>query len=104
MSVGVVDCLEVVQVEQQERERFAVAMGSSDFPLELLAEVPSVGKPGEIVGLCEEFEFGSASGVGECECCDGGEVGDQFDLFVAELLPGPGAVDAKYPEEALAGD
>src|SRR5581483_7521673 len=90
VSVGVVDRLEVVQVEQQERERFAVAVGSGDLPLELAAKVPSVGKASEIVGLREEFQFGTASGVVECERCDGGEVGDQFDLFVAELLPRPG--------------
>src|SRR5581483_4958396 len=57
VSVGVVDRLEVVQVEQQERERFAVAVGSGDLPLELAAKVPSVGKASEIVGLREEFQF-----------------------------------------------
>ena len=50
MALGVVDGLEVVDVEQDQRERIADALGAAPLERELLVERPAVRQTGEGVG------------------------------------------------------
>ena len=49
MAVGVVDGLEVVEVEENQREGVADALGPAPFQRELLVEPPAVRQAGERV-------------------------------------------------------
>ena len=51
VAVAVVDLLEVVEVEQHDRQRQARLLGAFELRLQLLLEVPMVAEPGERVGL-----------------------------------------------------
>lgn len=70
MSVGVVDVLELVEVEQQKRHPLATAPCPLDAVLEMLHEHPPVCQPGEPVvrGLIvqvflQAFHFGHVAHV-----------------------------------------
>ena len=53
MAVEVVDALEVVDVDQAEREGRASRLGLHELALEPVVEMPVVAEPGERVGECE---------------------------------------------------
>ncbi len=50
VAMGVVHVLEVVQIEEDERERVADAVRAAPLEHELLVEHPAVGEAGEAVG------------------------------------------------------
>ena len=56
MSSGVVDGLEVVEVEQEHRRAVPVALGVGDRALELVAKAPAVGQAGHLVVVGEKHE------------------------------------------------
>jgi hypothetical protein len=57
MALGVVDMLEMVDVEQDDREGIAVARGDFEVVQELSFEVPAVRKTGEHVGSADLLEL-----------------------------------------------
>jgi hypothetical protein len=58
MTPLVVNLLEVVEVEEQERERRTVRRGQREHPLQGVGDGPLVGEPGEAVGRGPDFRDG----------------------------------------------
>ena len=102
VAEAVVDRLEVVQVEQQQRQGRVVAARCGDLSFELAAKVAPVREPGEIVGRREQLERAAGSRVVECKCGDSGKVGDELDLLGAEGAAGAVTVKGQYAKQCIA--
>src|SRR3954465_5063685 len=57
MAVMIVELLEMIDIDQQERELRAVAPGARPFVRETLVECAPVGEAGKAVGRCERGEL-----------------------------------------------
>ena len=75
MAVGVVDGLEVVEVEDDEGQEVPVAPGALDLAVEALREGAPVRQAGERVGLGQPRQLGARLGVGDGDRRELGERG-----------------------------
>jgi hypothetical protein len=64
MAVAVVDVLEVVDVDEAERERVALLLGLRQLALEPLVEVAVGAEAGTIAPRCEERRVGREGRLG----------------------------------------
>ena len=57
VAVMIVEALEMVDVEEGERNRLAIADGAVPFPLQRFVEGAAVAQPGQGIGRRQPFEF-----------------------------------------------
>jgi hypothetical protein len=107
VAVGVVDPLEVVQVEQGRRQRRDAAGRLGHHALDGVLDGPVVGQPGERVGGGPDLGDGQVAQVGQ----DRGGLGDRLPDALVGLVGGRvGVVDQDRPDhlaadqQRLAGD
>ena len=71
MAVGIVDLLEVIGIEDRNREGTAIALGPEELVLESLVELTSVGDTGQAIGDHHAVDF---------------FVVDRFDITAADIF------------------
>ena len=79
MTQGVVELLEAVEVDQQERELAAVLARGTDRGLKSLHEVPSIGEPRQVIGERLLLALLQTLGHGEPGARHPGQHGDRRD-------------------------
>jgi hypothetical protein len=79
MAQGVVEFLEAVEVDQQERELAAVLARGTDRSMESLHEVPSIGEARQVIGERLLLGFAQPIGHGEPGTRHPGQHGDRRD-------------------------
>lgn len=57
VNPGVIDPLEIVDIQDEHRKHPSIAAGACDFPLCELDEAPPVEHPGQLVGTGKAFGF-----------------------------------------------
>ena len=103
VAVDVVDPLEVVEVEHQERHRAALGRGPHDLVAEAFVERPVVPEAGEWICLGLELEARSHLGVVEGEGGCVSEANRELELVVRELVQ-TDPVDVERALDASTGD
>ena len=103
VPVDVVDPLEVVEVEHQERDGPVLGRGADDLVAEPLVEGPVVPEPGQRIGLGLELEARPRVRVVERERRSVAEPDGEHELLLGEL-PQPCAVDVERSLDPATGD
>src|SRR4051794_20812524 len=103
VAVRVVDLLEPVQVEHQQRQRPAEPGGAVDFARERLLEEPVVAQPGEAVGHGQPLRLLMQEHVVDGDGRLAGEALNGLEVGVVERLTVDPVVEVEHAEDPGAG-
>ena len=101
--MGIVDVLEVVDVEEDEGQRSLVTPGAADLPLARQNEGPSVVEPGQLIRDGLFLHLFDLPGVVQGDGDLAGEELGHLGVFLGEV-PGFGVVEGDEPCRAVAED
>src|ERR687895_327319 len=101
MADLVVDGLEVVEIEDDERKPTAVAMRARDLPAEGLVEEPPVVEPGQCIEIGELASLPEATGVVDRRAGPFREILERATIAVREGVRGRPAEDRHEPDRRV---
>jgi len=85
MTVPVVELLEIIDINERQRELPAVTLGPLELPVEQVIEATAVEQSGEAVGNCQLLDAGMGPRVLDGDRCKGGEDLDLLEVRLGEL-------------------
>src|SRR5580704_18436865 len=86
MSVCIVHLLEMIKIDEYQRELIIVALRAVDFRLEDEAHVPGVVQTGAIVGDGQLVNSFHVPGIFECDGCKVGKSFEKLEVALVKTL------------------